>query len=48
MTVDIENGYGDFWPYIPPHKRKELETIKSHAHKRRSKKRQRNMNIRGK
>lgn len=21
MTVDIENGYGDFWPYFPPHKK---------------------------
>ena len=20
LTIDIENGYGDFWPYIPPHK----------------------------
>lgn len=24
MTVDIEHGYGDFWPYIPPHKIREL------------------------
>jgi hypothetical protein len=25
MTVDIENGYGDFWPYIPPHKVRKLQ-----------------------
>lgn len=25
MTVDIENGYGDFWPYLPPHKIRELK-----------------------
>jgi len=24
MTVDIEHGYGDFWPCIPPHKIREL------------------------
>lgn len=25
MTVDIENGYGDFYPYIPPHKIRKLK-----------------------
>jgi hypothetical protein len=20
MTVDVEHGHGDFWPYLPPHK----------------------------
>lgn len=20
MTVDIEEGHGDFWQYLPPHK----------------------------
>ncbi len=31
MTVDIENGYGDFWPYIPPHKIRKLAARKINA-----------------
>ena len=29
MTVDIEHGYGDFWPYYPPHKIRKTK----HRHK---------------
>lgn len=47
MAVDIENGHGDFWPYLPPHKRKELETIKQQAHNRRKKRKERSKNRRG-
>ena len=28
MTVDIESGYGDFWPYLPPHKIRALKVPK--------------------
>lgn len=48
MTVDIEGGYGDFWPYLPPHKRRNIETVKHKAHQRRTKKKEKSKGIRGK
>lgn len=31
MQVDIEDGYGDFWPYLPPHKVPPAKQAKARA-----------------
>lgn len=31
MQVDIEQGYGDFWPYLPPHKVPPAKQAKARA-----------------
>ncbi len=35
LTFDIEQGYGDFWPYIPPHKVRKLKARRSTKTERR-------------
>jgi len=48
MTVDIEHGYGDFWPYIPPHKIRKLQARKLAARAKVKKKQKKASPARGK